>query len=143
MSAGAVATPFDDLTPSQGQSSDVATPFDDLAKSTGPTPAQAAYRKAVAADPYAPAGQAEKAMGEEMGDNKAQAMDALKNTGMAALETAGGVLGASEFEPVTARVIQYLPQLAKIMKVGRDLGITTIGLKEAHDLYKAFSSDKK
>jgi hypothetical protein len=117
------------------------------------TDEQAAYRKATAAGPNVPAGAAEKAMGAEWGDNAAQAKQALKVTGEAALQTAGGVVGASgvgaladaatsAFEPVTAKVIEYLPHLAKIVKAGRDLGLTGIGLKEAHDLYKVFSSDK-
>jgi hypothetical protein len=62
---------------------------------TAPTDTQAAYRQATAAGPFAPAGAAEKAMGAEIGDNKAQAKEALHNTINAAGETAAGVLGAS------------------------------------------------
>jgi hypothetical protein len=59
------------------------------------TDAQAAYKKATAAGPFAPAGAAEKAMGQTIGDNKAQAKEGLKNLGAAALETAAGVTGAT------------------------------------------------
>lgn len=61
---------------------------------TGPTDAQKAYRQTTASGPFAPAGAAEKAMGQEIGDNKAQAKAALHDTINATLETAGGITGA-------------------------------------------------
>src|SRR5260221_4276945 len=73
------------------------------------TPAQQAYRKATAAGPFTPPGAAEKAMGEAIGDNKAQAIQALKSTGQAALATGAGVVGASvapEILPAAERVLQ-------------------------------------
>jgi hypothetical protein len=55
---------------------------------------QAAYREATRSGPFVPAGAAEKVMG--MGQsNKDQAIEAAKLTGQAALETAGGIAGAS------------------------------------------------
>jgi hypothetical protein len=127
------------------KSSPIGNPFDEplLSEKAEAQAASSLYLKKVNTGPLSPADQAEKAMGEAIGDNKAQAVEGLKNTGMAALETAGGVLGASEFAPVAERVAGYLPHLARIIKVGRDLGLTGIGLKEAHDLYKALSEDKK
>src|SRR4051794_26795673 len=58
------------------------------------TPAQQAYRKATAAGPFTQPGQAERVMGEAIGDNKAQAKEGLKNLAEAALVTAAGVTGA-------------------------------------------------
>jgi hypothetical protein len=59
------------------------------------TPEQVAqYKEATRSGPFVPAGAAEKAMG--MGQsNKDQAIEAAKLTGQAALETAGGIAGAS------------------------------------------------
>jgi hypothetical protein len=45
-------------------------------------------------------------MGEQFGDNRAQALEAAKNTGAAALETAGGV-GFSEAAAPTLRLIAH------------------------------------
>lgn len=122
-----------DLSPLELLGQDVAK----AATPSGPTAAQQAYRKATAADPYAPAGAAEKAMGEEMGDNKAQAVQSLKSTGQAALETAGGVAGASvapeilptaeRFLQISEKALEHLgenyPQLTKLAaKLGYGAG---------------------
>jgi len=103
----------------------------------GPTDAQGAYRKAVAADPYAPAGAAEKAMGQEMGSNSDQAWQAAKSTGMAVAATGLGVAGASaapEILPTAERFLQMsenalehlaenYPQLTKLAtKLGYGAG---------------------
>jgi Tfp pilus assembly protein PilF len=79
-----------------------------------------AYEKATASGPFVPAGAAEKAMGEEEGDNKAQAKAALKQTLAATGETAAGVLGAGPaaagIESVSAAGAagkEMLTQLAK------------------------------
>jgi hypothetical protein len=53
-----------------------------------------AYERATASDPFVPAGAAERAMGEEIGDNKAQAKEALRDTLRATAETVAGVTGA-------------------------------------------------
>ena len=76
------------------------SPLEQLAQSSdtppsGPTSAQVAYRQATASGPYTEPGAAERAMGQEMGNNADQARFAAKSTGQAALETAGGILGAS------------------------------------------------
>ena len=55
---------------------------------------------------------------------------------------AGSTIVPSVFAPVTAKAIEYLPHLAKIIKTARDLGIAGFGLKEAHDLYRWFAEDK-
>jgi hypothetical protein len=107
------------------------------------TDAQNAYRKATAAGANIVPGAAEKAMGQVWGDNAAQTKQFLKSAGQATLETAGGILGASEFTPVTEKALEYLPHLAKIAKVAKDLGWTTFGLKEAHDLYRMAAGDSK
>jgi hypothetical protein len=54
-----------------------------------------AYEQATASGPFVPAGAAERAMGQEEGDNKAQAKAALRQTIAATGETAAGVLGAA------------------------------------------------
>lgn len=57
-----------------------------------PSDAQIAYRKATASGPYAPAGVAERAIGQQFGDNTGQAIQAAKSTGEAALQTASGMI---------------------------------------------------
>jgi hypothetical protein len=116
-------------------------PFNDpaLASSdaTQPTTAQLAYRKATASGPFTPAGAAERAMGQTIGDNKAQAVQGLKDVGQAALTTGAGVVGASvvpEILPAAERVLQIsenalehlgenYPQLTKLAaKLGYGVG---------------------
>jgi hypothetical protein len=115
------ANPFDTPLGSETQESQQrqaaspeGNPFDEpLAseKAEADRAAPNAYQKATAAGPYAPAGGAEKAMGQEMGDNKAQAVQAAKSTAQAALETAGGVAGAgpaAALEEGSAAVLSHL-----------------------------------
>jgi hypothetical protein len=93
------------------------SPLEQLAQSadstqTQPTPSQVAYRKATAAGPFTQPGAAEKAMGETIGDNKAQAIQGLKDVGQAALETGAGVVGASALTGAP-EVIPEIVQKAK------------------------------
>jgi hypothetical protein len=39
--------------------------------------------------------------------------------------------------------ISHLDQLTKVVKAAKALGWTSFGLKEAHDIYKMISGDKK
>lgn len=73
---------------------------------TAPPPAtDASYLKKVNTGPLAPAGQAEKAMGEGL-TNKEQAKDALKNTAMAAGYTLSGIVpGVGEVAPEAGELI--------------------------------------
>jgi hypothetical protein len=91
------------------------SPLEQLAQSadsTQPTPTQVAYRKATAAGPFTQPGAAEKAMGQTIGDNKAQAVQGLKDVGQAALETGAGVVGASALTGAP-EVIPEIVQKAK------------------------------
>ncbi len=106
------------------------------------TDKQAAYRKATAAGPYAPAGAAEAAMGAEFGDNVSQAKESLKNLGKAALETAGGVGTAVATPAIVDAAISHLGNLTNIVRAAKSLGWTSFGLKEAHDIYKMVANTK-
>ena len=102
------------------------------------------YEKATAAGPYAEPGAAERAMGEQFGDNKAQAMQALKSTGQAALETAGGIAGASVAGPVLAAIASHFGDLDKIIGMAKKYGWgVDIGYREARELYKDFIKEDK
>ena len=96
-----------------------------------------AYQRDTASGPFAPAGAAEKAMGAEIGDNSAQAKEALRATGSAALETAAGITGASvapelagtaeRFLQISETALEHLaenyPQLTKLAgKLGYGVG---------------------
>lgn len=101
------------------------------------TPAQQAYRKATAAGPFTQPGAAERAMGQTIGDNRAQAKEALKNVGQAALETGAGVVGASaltaapEVVPEIVNKAKAIAEWAKanpiksvaIAKIADELGV--------------------
>ncbi len=101
------------------------------------TPAQQAYRKATAAGPFTQPGAAEKAMGQIIGDNKAQAKEGLKNVGEAALATAAGVTGATaltaapEIVPEIVQKAKAVAEWAKanpiksvaIAKIADELGV--------------------
>lgn len=151
------ANPFDTPLPSEvheHQQTSAATvaaggnPFDD------PLPSEKAeqqasnsdYLKTVNTGPLSPAGQAEKAMGAGQ-TNAEQARQAAKITGQAALETAGGVLGAGPLgaaaDTIVPAVIAHLGSLTKIVQAAKNLGWATFGIKEAHDLYKMVAGDKK
>jgi hypothetical protein len=132
------------------QASDNDNPFNEpllSEKAETPTDAQVAYRKATAAGPNITPGGAEKVMGEQIGDNKAQAIFAAKNLGMATAATAGGVLGASAVGAAVPALydaaIGHLDQLTKVVRAARALGWTSFGLKEAHDVYKMVAGDDK
>lgn len=142
MSTGAIANPFDAPLKSEMQegqqqqaatppmSTGVVNPFDAPLASeraeTDPTDAQIAYRKATAAGPYVPADQAEKAMGAEWGDNKAQAIEGAKNLGMATAATAGGVLGVSAVDTAVPALydaaVAHLNDLTKVVRAARARG---------------------
>ena len=131
--------------PVQSQPAQGSDPFASIAKPIGassgsqssPTDAQKAYRQATASGPFAPAGAAEKAMGEQMGDNTAQAKQALSSTLSAAGETAAGITGASvapelagtaeSFLQISEKALEHLgenyPQLTKLAgKLGYGVG---------------------
>ena len=55
---------------------------------------------------------------------------------------AGALAAPGAFGPVTDKVVEYLPHLARIIKTARDLSLTGFGLKEAHDLYKWVADSK-
>jgi hypothetical protein len=76
-----------------------------------PTDKQAAYRKATAAGPFTQPGAAEKAMGEAVGDTKAQVKAAAKNLGMAALVTGAGVTGATAATALTEAAPNLIPSV--------------------------------
>lgn len=73
---------------------------------------QDTYRKATAANPLGPAGEAEKAMGAEIGNNTAQAKGAIHQTINAAGETAAGVLGASALPEALEAATPVLKHIA-------------------------------
>jgi len=150
------ANPFDTPLPSEVNehqqavaASATGNPFDE------PLPSEKAEQQAANSDYIkkvnttwdSPAGQAEKAMGESMGDNKAQAIVGVKSFGNAALQTAGGVLGAgplaSAADAVVPAAIAHLGSLTKIVQAAKTLGWASFGLKEAHDLYKMVSGGSK
>lgn len=96
------------------QASDNGNPFEEPLMSekaesqptTQPTADQVAYRKATAAGPFAPAGGAEKAMGQAIGDNKAQAKEGLWNLAKAAGYTAtAAVPGVGEVAPEAGELV--------------------------------------
>jgi hypothetical protein len=102
------------------QNSDNGNPFDEPLMSekaeanTQPTPAQQKYRKATAAGPFTEPGAAERAMGQTIGDNKAQAIQGLNDVGQAALETGAGVVGASALT-AAPEIIPQIVQKAKVV----------------------------
>jgi hypothetical protein len=105
------------------------------------------YEKATAAGPYAPAGAAEKAMGEQFGDNRAQAKQALNSTLSSAGYTAGGILGAGGVgeaaDPIVSAVVSHLGKVKTILDAASKLSLTGMGIREARELYKEFAADKK
>lgn len=103
------------------------------------TISQQDYRKATAAGPFTQPGGAERAMGEVIGGNKAQAQEGLRNLGIATAATAAGVTGASiapELLPAGEKILQisekaletfgeHYPQLTKLAaKLGYGAGAT-------------------
>ena len=60
----------------------------------GPKPVPQTYLEKTAAGPFQPAGQAEKTMGEQFGNNAAQAKEAAKDVAVGAIATLAGTLGA-------------------------------------------------
>jgi len=72
--------------------------------------------------------------------------------GAALIGTAGSpsALGATESglldnvgEPVVKAAVDHLANLTKIVQAAKNLGWASFGLKEAHDIYKMVSGDKK
>lgn len=56
---------------------------------------------------------------------------------------AAGTMGASLASPVVDAAIAHLGGLTKIVQAAKNLGWTTFGIKEAHDLYKMVAGDSK
>jgi len=46
-------------------------------------------------------------------------------------------------EPIVQAAVSHLANLNKIVKAAQIMGWTGFGMKEAHDLYKMVSGDKK
>jgi hypothetical protein len=124
MSTTPQLSPLEELAQSQPQpttpaaSSSGLSPLEQLAQTSQTqststvTPAQQAYR--TAAGPFTVPGAAEKAMGQAIGDNKAQAKEGLTNLGKAALETGAGVVGASALT-AAPEIVPEIVQKAKTM----------------------------
>jgi hypothetical protein len=79
------------------------------ANSSGPTDAQKAYRQATASGPYAPAGGADRAMGQEMGDNKAQPKQSMQSKLAGTAETAAGITGAQIPDAIAEALPAIIP----------------------------------
>lgn len=56
---------------------------------------------------------------------------------------AGSALAAPLASPVVDAAITHLGSLTKIVQAAKNLGWTTFGIKEAHDLYKMVAGDSK
>jgi hypothetical protein len=56
---------------------------------------------------------------------------------------AAGAMGSAIVEPAISNVIAHIGGLDKIVKAAKTLGYASFGLKEAHDLYKALTSESK
>jgi hypothetical protein len=107
------------------------------------------YLKKVNTGPDSPAGQAEKAMGETFGDNKAQLHQALKSTGQAALATAGGVIGAPAASmsldaaaPLVTTLAEHLPTLDKAYKILTAIGAGSYTVQHLKDVMKIIGGGK-
>jgi hypothetical protein len=46
-------------------------------------------------------------------------------------------------EPVVKAAVDHLASLTKIVQAAKNLGWASFGLKEAHDIYKMVSGDKR
>lgn len=80
------------------------------------------------------------AMGSKVPDSILNAPDSLGDT-IGGLTIAGGAALAAS--PIVDTAIAHLGSLTTIVKAAKNLGWATFGLKEAHDLYKMVSGDKK
>jgi hypothetical protein len=78
---------------------------------------------------------------EGMTPGEALVNGAATGAGVAALPASSAVGDA--VAPVVGTVIEHLNSLDKIVKAAKALGYGTFTLKEAHDLYKMVSGDKK
>ena len=85
-----------------------------------------------------------------IGDNKAQAMEALKATGQSALMTAGGVLGAgpaamslSAAAPLVTSLAEHLPTLDKAYKILTALGAGAYTVQHLKDVMKIIAGSGK
>jgi hypothetical protein len=145
------ANPFDTPLPSEVNehqqavaASPTGNPFDE------PLPSEKAEKQAANSDyiktvntgPLSPAGQAEKAMGAGL-TNAEQTHQALKSTGQAALETAGGVVGAGvagmsldAAAPLVTTLAEHLPTLDKAYKILTALGAGTYTVQHLKDVMK-------
>lgn len=113
-----------------------------------PPSADGNYLKQVNTDPFSPAGQAEKAMGAGM-TNAEQARQAARVTGQAALQTAGGVVGAGvagmsldAAAPLVTTLAEHLPTLDKAYKILTALGAGTYTVQHLKDVMKIIGGGK-
>jgi hypothetical protein len=159
---GTALSPLEQLGQSVGQGSQTATPsqqsqlspLEQLGQSvnatpSGPSDAQTAYRQATASGPYAPAGGAEKAIGQEFGDNAGQARQALKSGDQAALATAAGVTGAGPAAmsleaaaPLVTTLAEHLPTLDKAYKILTAIGAGSYTVQHLKDVMKIIGGGK-
>jgi len=143
MSAGSVATPFDDLTPQQTPSSAVATPFDDIVQQQNQTsqPVDTTHT--------------ERAMQQTMGgppmfvDVPSGTKDQFEKAGQEGYQKGGVagatlVAGAGLVDPVMAAIGAHLGTLKTIANLAKKWGWAgDVGYREARELYKEFSGDSK
>lgn len=79
-------------------------------------------------------------MGSKVPNSILNAPDSLGDT-IGGLTVAGGAALAAS--PIVDAAVAHLGSLTKIVQVAKNLGWTAFSLKEAHDLYKMVSGDKK
>ena len=145
------ANPFDTPLPSEVHehqqavaASPTGNPFDE------PLPSEKAeqqaansdYLKQVNTGPFSPAGQAEKAMGAGL-SNAEQAREGAESLGNAALQTAGGVIGApaaamslDAAAPLVTTLAEHLPTLDKAYKILTAIGAGTYTVQHLKDVMK-------
>ena len=119
------------------------SPIEQLMQQHDSTPSgDSAYLKTVNTGPFSPAGQAEKAMGAGL-TNKQQAVEGAKSLGNAALQTAGGVIGApaaamslDAAAPLVTTLAEHLPTLDKAYKILTAIGAGTYTVQHLKDVMK-------
>ena len=109
---------------------------------TDNTASEVAHDARIASKPYSGA-----VSGSKVPDSILNAPDSVGDTvagitGLGAVGTAAGAAIDPLVDPAVQAVSQYFGKIKAIMKLAAPLGLD-VGWKEARDLYREFSSDKK